>query len=133
MKYHLDTQHKEIKLTPATSTSANSNTTDGGRKSTPYASIFNLRSKKDRQAMLQTTIDDWKEAKHPLDFNSIKAQKIHRSIFECMIVDLIPFTEVNKPGFLRHHALLAPNFEVASDKYYRSLLDPTYDRIRDEM
>ena len=55
---------------------------------------------------------------------------IHKSIFESMLLDLVPFSEVNKPGFLRHHALLAPNFEVASATYYTSLLDPTYIKIR---
>ena len=47
-----------------------------------------------------------------------------------MILDLVPFREVDKPGFLRHHQLLAPNFEVASATYYSSLLDPTYKKIR---
>ena len=46
-------------------------------------------------------------------------QRYHKSIFECMILDLVPFSEVNKPGFLRHHQLLVPNFKVASEKYYR--------------
>ena len=62
--------------------------------------------------------------------NSSRAQKIHKSIFETMLVDLVPFHEVNKPGFLRHHALVCPNFEVASDKYYRDMLDPTYERVK---
>ena len=47
-----------------------------------------------------------------------------------MILDLVPFHEVNKPGFLRHHQLLVPNFKVASATYYASLLDPTYKKIR---
>ena len=47
-----------------------------------------------------------------------------------MVLDLDPFRIVNKPGFLRHQALCVPNFEVASDKYYRSMLDPTYEKIK---
>ena len=94
------------------------------------AQILTSKSKKERKDMFEFTIPDWIEATNMLDFNSARAQKIHRSIFELFIVDLVPFTEVNKPGFLRHHALLAPNFELASDKYYRSLLNPTYERIK---
>lgn len=47
-----------------------------------------------------------------------------------MILDLDPFRIVNKPGFLRLMAQTVPNLEVASDKYYRSMLEPTYDAIK---
>ena len=69
--------------------------------------------------MFQNTIQDWDPPQSLLTMNSPRAQAIHKSIFEEMILDLVPFCEVNKPGFLRHHALICPDFEVASDKYYR--------------
>ena len=51
--------------------------------------------------------------------DSLKAQRIHKSIFEEMVLDLRPFSEVDKIGFLRHHYLLCPNFEPRTAKYYR--------------
>ena len=72
----------------------------------------------------------WVQSRAMLDINSDKAQMYHKSIFEMMILDLIPFSSVNKPGFLRHHYRLVPNFNLASDKYYRDMLDPAYQKIR---
>ena len=129
MSYHLEHFHKEIKLTDPKSAPEPSHD-DFHRRPAPYANIFSLRTKTDRKAMFQTTIPGWVEHKNPLDFHSDKAQRIHKAIFEQMVLDLVPFHEVNKPGFLRTYAHVVPNFEVASDKYYRSLLDPTYDKIR---
>ena len=88
-------------------------------KKSSIISIWKLRSKEQRKEMFQTTIPGWVDSKTMLPFNDARAQRIHKSIFETMVLDLVPFSEVNKPGFLRHHAYLAPNFEVASEKYYR--------------
>ena len=135
MMYHLEHKHPEIKLTPgksATPTQSSGNATRMHKSTGGYINIFNLRTREERKAMFQTTIPGWVENKNPLDINSIKAQRYHKAIFEQMVVDLVPFHEVNKPGFLRTYSIVAPNFEVASDKYYRSLLDPTYDQIRFE-
>ena len=64
-----------------------------------------------------------------LGFNSEKAQKGHKSVFEMLVLDLLPWSTVNYPGFLRHHARMVPNFELASEKYYRDMLEPTYNKI----
>jgi len=40
---------------------------------------------------------------------------------------------VNDAGFLRHHAVIAPNYEIASEKYYRSQLDPAYEKIKNAL
>ena len=93
--------------------------------------IFRLRSKKDRTEFLQSSIPDWIEANTMMDIDHPRAQKIHKSIFEMMLVDRLPFTAANNPGFLRHHYLLAPNFDVGCDKYYRDMLTPTHDKIKD--
>ena len=40
---------------------------------------------------------------------------------------------VNRPGFLRHHARMLPNFEIGSEKFYRDMLDPTYEKIKEKL
>jgi hypothetical protein len=92
--------------------------------------IFNIRSKKQRTEMLQSTIPEWVETSSKIDSNSEKGQKFHKSIFEMIILDLQPWCVVNDPGFLRHSARFTPNFEIASEKYYRSMLDPAYQKIK---
>ena len=47
-----------------------------------------------------------------------------------MVLDLEPFRMVNKPGFLRHQALCVPNFIVKSDKYYRDMLEPAFNKVK---
>jgi hypothetical protein len=70
------------------------------------------------------------EKQTKLPFNSGKAQTFHRSIFDLIVTDLQPWSIVSNPGFIRYHAILAPNYELASDKYSRSLLNPSYDRMK---
>ena len=134
MKTHLAKDHPEIILTVQDAASTQNASSSGvpRKKAAGYVNIFNLRTNEERNAMFQTTIPGWIESRNPLDFHSFKAQRIHKAIFEQMVVDLVPFHEVNKPGFLRTFYVTTPNFKVASDKYYRSLLDPTYDQIRFE-
>jgi hypothetical protein len=50
-----------------------------------------------------------------------------------ILLDIQPWSVVNDPGFLRHHALIAPNYEIGSEKYYRSMLNPTYEKVKDAM
>ena len=47
-----------------------------------------------------------------------------------IVLDLMPWSTVNKPGFLRNQKLSTPNFELVSEKYYRDLLDPSYCKIK---
>ena len=92
-----------------------------------------LKTKKERHDAFQKTIPDWTESKTKLPFNSPKAQAFHKSVFEFMILDNQPFSIVNNRGFLRHHQMIAPNFELASDKYYRSLLEPTFNKVKEAL
>ena len=132
MRYHLQHKHQiDLKAkerasdnTPSPSTSSTTK-----RGNTPYARLYELCPKKRRQGLFQDTIPNWMEAKSMLPFNSDKAQIIHKSIFEWMILDDIPFHAVSKPGFLRFVAVTKPNFEVASRKYYTDQLNPTFDRF----
>ena len=120
--------HPEIDMTPPVKEASSAQ--KEVKKNKGYVNIFNLRTQDERKAMLQQTLPNFVESKRPFDFHSPQAQRIHKSIFERHVVDLVPWHEVNKPGFIRSYAIIEPRFKLASDKYYRSLLDPTYDRLR---
>lgn len=79
--------------------------------------------------MFQGTIQGWVEHSKKWDFHSNKAQMMHQRIFELFITDLMPWSTVNRPGFLRFMELTQPQFKVASEKYYRNMLDPGYEKI----
>ena len=64
------------------------------------------------------------------DLNNEKAKKLHKSVFEMIVLDLMPWSKVNKPAFPRIQKLSTPNFVLASEKYYRDLLDPSYCKIK---
>ena len=139
MKYHMDHIHPEIdwnakeksKEQPddANEPSTSAKTHTAILKRGPYAQIYSLCAQERRPELFQSTIPNWVAAKTMMKFGSEKAQRIHKSIFEMLVMDLLPFHTVNKPGFLRLQAVTIPNFVVASDKYYRDMLSPTYDRF----
>ena len=110
--------HSEIYFAPETQAESNDPEEPNKKSGSGQIKIFNVRSKKERNDMLQMTIPDMKAAREPWPMESIKAQNVHRSIFEMMVIDLVPFTEVNKPGFLRHHHRLVPNFQVTHSKSF---------------
>ena len=43
-----------------------------------------------------------------------------------VILDLQPWSIVNDPGFLIYSSQMDPHYKVASDKFYRGLLDKAY-------
>ena len=88
-----------------------------------------LKSKRDREAALDVSLPDFIKSKAKWAFHSEKAQKLHKAIFEEIIIDLQPFTLVDGLGFLRTKQITVPQFEVASSKYYRSLLEPTFEKV----
>ena len=92
-------------------------------------SIFNITTKKQRYELMLNSIPGWIETNSVLEFNNEKAQKGHKSVFEMLVLDLLPWSTFNNPGFLRHRARMVPNFELASEKYYRDMLEPTYNKI----
>ena len=73
---------------------------------------------------------DWVDNISKVDSNSEEGLKFHRSIFEMIILDLQPWSIVNNPGFLRHHAVFKPHFDIRSEKYHRSMLNPAYKKIK---
>jgi len=133
---HLKTHHPLVtKTSPASLTTRTpkvpqkevSKPKENRKKTIP---IFNIRSKKQITEMLESTIPNWVETSSKIESNSEKGQKFYKSIFEMIILDMQPWSVVNDAGFLRHHAMIAPNFEISSDKYYRSMLDPAYEKIK---
>ena len=107
MKTHLDRKHskelKEIAAKEQPAEPSNESTIDAGtetrkRGSGNYTELFSLCPQKRRKELFQSTIHDWVEAKTMLHFGSERAQRLHKSIFEMLIMDNQPFYEVMKPG-----------------------------------
>ena len=138
MRNHLDRMHsEEIKAMTQEEGDMSASTPPAApapesrkRGSGSYTQLFVLCPQKRRKELFQSTIPNWVEAKTMLPFGSKRAQELHKSIFEQLIMDNGPFYEVGKPGFLRTWQVAVPNFKVASEKYYRSMLEPAYDGIR---
>ena len=131
MAYHIRNTHKDISLTyPQTEPEESTSNNDFHRPPSPFVNIFNLRTHMERKAMLHLNMPGYVESTSLWPFHSPMAQRVHKTLFEQMVVDLVPFHEVNKMGLLRTLYVTAPNFKVASASYYRSLVDPTYDKIR---
>ena len=82
--------------------------------------ITNLRTKKERNSFLQRSLPETFQNQIKWNITDPRAQKFHKSIFDNIIIlDLQPFSVVNKPGFLRHNGIMERRFELAGDKYYR--------------
>ena len=140
LREHLKTVHPEVDIdgkdqTPAAAggneTDADAESRGTSKRSGTMAKLYELCPKKNRGELFQSTIPGWVEAKTELDFHGPKAQRFHKSIFEMLVIDLDPFYAVHKPGFLRHHQIMYPTFTVASPTYYRSMLEPSYDAVKE--
>ena len=117
MKWHMDHTHPTIEITESANVSdKNVDNTATKRKST--VPLWKFRNKQERVEMCRATIPGWTPPKTMLPRDSPRAQSIHKSVFEEMILDNVPFSEVDKPGYLRHHAIVCPEFELASAKHY---------------
>ena len=132
LKKHLETKHLEA-WTKVVSTKKESEKRKKEEIEGEELQILNLRSKKLREAVKENTIPFWAAPTSKLEFHSVEAQKIHKIIFEHLIMDLLPFTHVNNPGFIRHHAQIMPRFEVASSKYYRNQLNPVFQKVKSRL
>ena len=100
------------------------------RKRGPPTSIFNMCAKKCRTELFQSTIPGHMESTTKLKFTSEKHQRLTKSIFEMLVVDLLPWHTVSKPGFLRHQVIATPNYLVPSEKYFREMLEPTFEKVK---
>ena len=115
---------------PNGSASSSTSSIQDGNIDSDDIKISKLRSKQERKEAFACTISNWVEQAKKVGFHTEKGQAFHKSVFEMLIMDLLPFTHVNDLGFLRHHQKFLPNFEIASDKYYRSLLEPTFHKVK---
>ena len=98
------------------------------------AKLWNLRTHGQRQEFLhQAKVSDWCTAgstcqESTYDIHDLRARERHRGVLMMVILDLQPWSIVNDPGFLYYSNTLDPHYKVASDKFYRGLLNKTYDK-----
>ena len=130
-KRHLQTQHSKEFEEFEEQTKSKKRKEESNVENTP--NLFNLRTKKERSLMIQTTVDESFDRVRKYDFYSDEAQKKHRRVLETMILDLRPFSDVNKPGFIRLCYEFDKRFDLATDNYYRNQLDPTYKKIKSKV
>ena len=126
LKMHMKGKHSEIAVAETMQSPAGT----PSRKRGPSTSIFNMCTKKCRTELFQSTIPGHVEAMTKLKFTSEKAQRLTKSIFEMLVVDLLPWHTVGKPGFLRHQVIATPNYIVPGEKYFRGMLEPTFERVK---
>lgn len=81
--------------------------------------ISQLKSRQEKDDAFAATIPGWIKQTQKVDFHSERGQAFHKSIFEMLIMDLLPFTHVNNLGFQRHHQKFLINFEVRLTIYFR--------------
>ena len=131
MIYHLKTKHPRIKLVQEDTQSTSGGVGQLGAASrirkSPF-NIFHIRNKVQKKELFHITIPDWVESKTMLKRTSEKAKRLDKYLFDQLVLDCVPFTEVEKPGLLRNYQILAPNFEVGSEKHYRYA---SFDEITD--
>ena len=92
-----------------------------------------VKNKKQKTDMFQQTIPGYTETVKVWDINSSKGKQFHRDIFEFLVEDMHPWSTVQDRGFLRMFQKRQPNFEVATPKFYASLLDPAYYNIKSKL
>ena len=101
---------------------------------TGTAPIWNLRTSAKRQEFLhQAKVSDWCKAgstsqESTYDIHDLRARERHRGVLMMVILDLQPWNIVNDPGFIYYSNMLDPNYKVASDKFYRGLLNNSYEK-----
>jgi hypothetical protein len=94
--------------------------------------VWNLRtSKQRREFLVQSKVSSYvvgnsSNGGSTYDIHDARAKEKHRGILMMVVLDLQPWSIVNDPGFLYFSSQMDPNYKVASDKFYRGLLDKAY-------
>ena len=95
--------------------------------------LFKLRTKMQRKEFLvQSKVSSWVKGAgtskpgNVYDIHDARAKEKHKGILMMVILDLQPWSMVNDPGFLYFSNQMDPHYHVASDKFYRGLLDKAY-------
>ena len=89
-----------------------------------------MTAKKCRTELFKNTIIGYTEPTVKLKFTSAKAQRITKSLFEKLVMNLEPWESVCKPGTLRHYEISIPEYEVPSREYFKNMLVPTFERVK---
>ena len=82
--------------------------------------------------LVQSKVSSWvtgggaTKADHTYDIHDARAKEKHKGILMMVIMDLQPWSMVNDPGFLYFSSQMDPHYKVASDKFYRGLLDKAF-------
>jgi hypothetical protein len=135
MKNHLSQKHPDQYTTfKKTDEENNQKKRQAEEDEEDPAGAFSLRNKKQKNDLLQLTVPDlmadntegWK-------MNDPRNMRIHKSVLTHMIWDLQPFNIVNQPGFLTLLKTLNPKFSPGSDKYYRDMMQKSYDGCKEKM
>ena len=84
MLYHMRKEHPEFDLDGGGQSvdepAAASISKDKRKRCAEEICIFNVRSKQERTEMFKMTIPDWVQASTMMDFNSARAQKLHKYV-----------------------------------------------------
>ena len=78
--------------------------------------------------MLPSTIPGWVDTSSKIEL--ISEKNLTFRIFEMIVLGLQPWSIVSDPGLLRHHAVFTPNFDIGREKYYCSMFNPAYEKIK---
>ena len=92
-----------------------------------------MNNKKERTELYQKTIPNWVENTVKWTFNHPSAQKLHKAVFEMCVIDLKGWDEINSIGFQRLMQMSNPKFELASPKYYSSMLEKSYNQVKSKL
>lgn len=97
--------------------------------------LYNLRTNGQRQNFLhQSNLTGWvgsqpsvrQSPSSTYDIHDARAKERHRGVLMMVVLDLQPWSIVNNPGFLHYSYQLDPHFKLASDTFYRNLLDKAF-------
>ena len=90
-------------------------------------------NKKQKIELFQQTISGFTENTKIWDVNSSKAKEFHKDVFEYLVEDMIPWSTVQDRSFLRMYKKRFPNFNLGTPRYYASMLDPAYIKIKSNL
>ena len=92
-----------------------------------------LKNKKQKTDFLQQTLPESIAKAQVWNKDHPNAVEGHKRVLLMIIMDLKPYSDVNKGGLLQLIKFLQPKFELGSDKLYREMMQDAYGRCRESM
>ena len=89
-----------------------------------------VANKKQKIELFQQTLPKYVDSVKIWDIKSAKAQEFHKDVFEFLVEDMQPWSMVQDRGFVRMYKKRFPNFDLATPRYYSTLLEPAYTSIK---